>query len=104
MEVSKMGFEQGQFKQKNNNRTNQHSSNTRNNTGFNNKPYMVVPYVKDMSERWKNICWKHGIEMHFKGGSMIKDLMVHPKDRDTIFQKSGVIYRYKCGMVGCENE
>ena len=42
--------------------------------------------------------------MYFKGGSTIKDLLVHPKDKDTILQKSGVIYRYKCGRVGCEDE
>ena len=42
--------------------------------------------------------------MHFKGGSTIKDLLVKPKDRETIWQKSGVIYRYKCGRVDCEEE
>ena len=30
--------------------------------------------------------------------------MVHPKDRDTVLQKNGVIYRYKCGRVDCEEE
>ena len=29
--------------------------------------------------------------MHFTGGRTIKDLIVKPRDRDTIFQKSGVI-------------
>ena len=55
-----------------------------------------------MSESCKNICRKHGVEMHFKGGSTIKDLLVHPKDKDNILQKSGVIYRYRCGRVDCE--
>ena len=40
--------------------------------------------------------------MHFTGGSTIKDLLVHPKDGDTTLQKIGVIYRYKCGRVECE--
>ena len=65
---------------------------------------MVVPCVKGMSESCKNICRKHGIEMHFKGGSTIKDLLVQPKDKDIILQKRGVIYRYKCGRVNCEEE
>ena len=83
------------IKQKKTYRTNQDSSNSRSNTGFNNsKPYIVVPYVKGMNESYKNICRKHGIERHFKGGSTIKDLLVHPKDKDTILKKSGVIYRY----------
>ena len=42
--------------------------------------------------------------MHFRGGSTIKDLLVKPKDRDTIWQKSVLIYRYKCGRVNCEDE
>ena len=42
--------------------------------------------------------------MYFKGGNTIKDLLVHPKDRDSILQKSGVIYRLRCGRVNCEEE
>ena len=42
--------------------------------------------------------------MHFKGGSTIKDLLVHCKDKYTNLQKSGVIYRCKCGRVDCEEE
>ena len=30
--------------------------------------------------------------------------LVHPKDRDAILKKSGVIYRYRCGRVDCEEE
>ena len=30
--------------------------------------------------------------------------LVHPKDRDTILKKSGVIYRHRCGRVDCEEE
>ena len=67
-------------------------------------PQLVVPCVKGMGESCKNICRKHGIEMHFKGGSTIKDCLVHAKDRDAILQKSGVIYRYKSGRVDCEEE
>ena len=42
--------------------------------------------------------------MHFRGGRTIKNLLVKPKDRDTIWQKSGVIHRNKCGRVNCEEE
>ena len=41
---------------------------------------------------------------YFKGGNTIKNLLVHPKDRDTILQKSGEIYRYKSSRVDCEEE
>ena len=93
------------IKQEKTDRTNQHANNSKNTTDSNNnKPYIVVPYVKGMSESCKNICRKHGIEMYFKGGNTIKDLLVYPKDKDTILQKSGMIYRYTCGRVDCEEE
>ena len=57
-----------------------------------------------MGESCKNICRKHGVEMFFKGGSTIKDLLIHLKERDTILQKSGVIYRFRCGKVDFDEE
>ena len=84
--------------------TNQGTLNTTNKRGSNNKPYIVVPYIQGMGESCKNICRRHGVEMFFKGGNTIKDLLVHPKDRDTILQKNGVIYRFRCGRVDCEEE
>ena len=29
---------------------------------------------------------------------------MHPKDKDNILQKSGVIYRFRCGRVDCDEE
>ena len=41
----------------------------------------------------------------FKGTNTIRELLVHPKDKDNILKKSGVIYRYKCGKwVDSEDE
>ena len=87
-------------------RSKKHKRYKKNNSNDNNKnkPHIVVPYLKGLSESFKNICRKHGIEMYFKGGNTIKELLVHPKDKDNILQKSGVIYRYKCGRVDCEEE
>ena len=87
------------------NRSHKDSNNIRNNPTTNiNKPHKVVPYINGLSETCKNIYSKHGIQIHFKGGRTIKDLIVKPKDRDTICQKSRVIYRYKCGRVDCEED
>ena len=47
---------------------------------------------------------KHEVEVYFIGRTTIRDLLVHPKDKDTILQKSGVIYRNRCGRVDCEDE
>ena len=47
------------------------------------KPYLVVPYMKGLSESCKNICSRHGIEMHFKGANTTRQLLVHQKIRMT---------------------
>ena len=42
--------------------------------------------------------------MHFKGGNTIKSLLMAPKDKDPITKMSGVIYRYKCDGMECDDE
>ena len=42
--------------------------------------------------------------MFFKGDNTIKDFLMHPKDRDTILQKSGVIYSFRCDRVDSDEE
>ena len=43
------------------------------------------------------------MEVYFEGGTTIKNLMA-PKDKDPIQKKSGVIHRYKCDRVECDEE
>ena len=74
------------------------------NTSGNKKPYIVLPYVKGLSESMKNVCNKHGIQVHYKGGNTIKSLLMAPKDKDHITKKSGIIYRFKCNRVECGDE
>ena len=88
------------------NRTNIKKKQKNNNQGTSNtkKSYIVVPYMKGLGETCKNICRRYGVEVYFRGGSTIRDLLVHPKDKDTILKKSGVIYKYSCGRVDCGEE
>ena len=75
-------------------------------TGQNNnsqKPYMV-PYYRGLSESLKKICSRHRVQVYFKGGNTTKNLPVAPEDEDPILKKSGVIYRYKCDRVGCDEQ
>ena len=78
------------------------------NSNQNNRPTckgsITVPYNEGLSETFKNLCKKYGIEVHFKSGKTIKDELVAPKDKDHITKKSGVIYRYKCDMLECDEE
>ena len=64
----------------------------------------MVPYCKRLSEILKKACSKHGVQVYFKGGIAIKNLLVAPKDKYPILKKSGVIYRYKCDRVECDEE
>ena len=70
----------------------------------NSKPYITVPYYKGLSESVKKRCSNYGVQVYFRGGITIKNLLVAPKDKDPMLKKSGVIYSYKCGRVECDEE
>ena len=65
---------------------------------------MVIPYYRGLSESLKNICSRYGVQVYFKGGNTIKNLLMAPKDKDPIMKKSGVTYRYRCNRVDCDEE
>ena len=59
-------------------------SNNRTNSGSNNnnqKSYIVVPYYRGLSESIKKIGSKYGVQVCFKGGTTIKNLLMAPKDK-----------------------
>ena len=66
--------------------------------------HITVSYSEGLSESVKNICKKYGIQVHFKTGKSIKDELVAPKDKDHLTKKSGIIYRYKCDRLECDEE
>ena len=68
------------------------------------KSYITVPYNEGLGESFKNICKRYGIQVHFKSGKSIKDELVAPKDKDHITKKSGIIYRFKCDRLECDEE
>ena len=86
------------------NKTRRDATKTGHNSINNQKPYMVVPYYRGLSENLKKVCSRHGVQFYFKGGNTIKNLLVAPKDQDPIQKKSGVIYTYKCDRVDCYEE
>ena len=80
-------------KPQNNNNNNKKDTNSR---IINRRGYITVSYMKGLSERIKNTCNRYGIQVYFKGGKTIKDLLVVHKDKEHLTKKSGIIYRYKC--------
>ena len=44
-----------------------------------------------------------GVQVHFKAGNIIRNVLVVPKDKDNITQKSGGIYRCVTGWSVMSN-
>ena len=52
------------------------------------KSHIVVPYYSGLSESIKNIGRKFGVQVYFKGGTIIKNLLMTPKEKDPIQKQS----------------
>ena len=65
---------------------------------------MVVPYTKGLSESFKNICGKYGIQVHFIDNTTIKQTLMKPPDQDHKDNKGGLKYTYKCQDFTCREE
>ena len=65
---------------------------------------VVIPYTKGIGKSIKQVCVKYGIQVHFRGNSTIKQALMKPKDQDPMDSKSGVIYRYQCNHLNCDEE
>ena len=66
--------------------------------------HIVIPYVQGIFKSLKNICGKHGVTVHFKGGQTLKNILVSPKDKDGMVNKNSIIYSYSCGRIDCDEE
>ena len=65
---------------------------------------VVILYTKGVAECFKYICGKYGIEVHFKGNTTIKQVLMKPKDQDPKDKKSGVIYSFQCNNIAWNEE
>ena len=61
---------------------------------------IVIPYTKGTAESIKHIYSKYGIQVHFKGNTTIKQILMKPKDTDPKDSKSGLI----CPQIDCNEE
>ena len=77
---------------------------TNKNSNITKRSYIVVPYYGGLSKSVKNIGKKFGVQVHCKGGTTIKNLLMAPKDKDPIQKQSGVISKYHCDRVDCDEE
>ena len=68
------------------------------------KGHIVMPHIQGVCKSIKKICSRYGIQTHFKGNSTIKNLLVSPKDKDHMANKSWAIYWFQCGDLACNDE
>ena len=68
------------------------------------KVHIVIPYTQGLYKSIKKICGRYGIQNYFKGNSTIKNLLVSPKDRDPMVNKSEAIYWFQCSDLTCNDE
>ena len=68
------------------------------------KSHILIPYTQGLCKSIKKICGRYIIQTHFKGNSTIKNLLVSPKDKDPMVNKSWAIYWFQCGDLSCDDE
>ena len=54
-----------------------------------NQGSIVIPYIQGLCESIKKICGRYGIQTHFKGSNIIRNVVVSPKDKDPMSAKVG---------------
>ena len=82
-----------------NNTNNNHSSNNNNNY----KTTIVVPYITNTADKFKQLCKRRGIQVHFKGTNTLRTSLGNPKDKDPKSNQTGVIYQYQCPQINCSS-
>ena len=68
------------------------------------KGHIVIPYIPGLCESIKKICGRYGIQIYFKGSNTIRNILVSPKDKDPMVNKSRAIYWFQCGDLSCDDE
>ena len=67
------------------------------------KGHLLIPYTQGLCKSIKKICSRYAIQTHFKGNSTIKNLLVSPKEKDPMANKSWANW-FQCGDLTCDEE
>ena len=65
---------------------------------------VAIPYTKGIGKSIKQVFGKYGIQVHFRGNTTIKQVLMKPKDQNPRDNKSGVIYSYQCNHLACNEK
>ena len=64
---------------------------------------VVLPYVKELSERLRRVFGGYGIQTHLKPQNTLRQLVVHPKDPTSPSRACGVVCHIPCQGTGGNN-
>ena len=62
------------------------------------KGLVILPYVKGLSESVQRVFRKHHVATAMKPHQTIRNVLVHPKDKTELNDKSEIVYK-----IGCQN-
>ncbi|XP_068736460.1 uncharacterized protein [Montipora capricornis] len=71
-------------------------SNTNNTTNEVTTPFVLLPYVKGVTERVSRVLRNNGIKLGFKPLSTLGTIFSRPKDKSTLFQSRYIVYKVNC--------
>ena len=66
--------------------------------------HIVIPCTQGLGDCFKKICGKYGIQTHFKGNRILRQLLVNSKDQDPKEKNSDMIYSYQCREIARNKE
>ena len=78
-EESNTGNTQGNYREQDSNNPSGYNTGRDTTKDKYSKGNIVIPYIQGLGEIIKRICKKYGIQTHFKGNRIIKNIMVKPR-------------------------
>ena len=54
-----------------------------------------------IGKKFRKLCKRKGIQVHFKGTNTLRTLLGSPKDKDPQNNQTGIIYHYQCSQINC---
>ena len=79
----------------------QHTNNPQDSNNNKKNITTVVPYMPGTGEKFRKMCKRKGIQVHFKGTNTLRTVLGNPKDKDAKNNRTGIIYHYKCPQINC---